>query len=410
MLQTSTGVKKSIHDLAIMGGSALFTRELHVGCPHIGDRDRFLARVNDILDRRRLTNNDRYVTEFEKKLSVLSQVKHCVAVCNATAGLELTIRALGLTGEVIVPSMTFVATAHALQWLGIKPVFCDIDPETLCIDPRTIDTLVTTHTTGILAVHLFGRMCDTEALQKIADKHRLRLVFDAAHAIGCVKNGRPVGSFGSAEIFSFHATKILNSFEGGAVMTNDDQLAEKLRLMRNFGFQGMDTVVSIGINAKMSEISAAMGLTSLESFPAFVEVNARNHRLYEALLRDTPGITIDRYDDQDTSNFQYVVMRVDEKLTGFSRDELLAIVRAENVLARRYFYPGCHAMQPYNAAPHVAAPLLPVTEQLNRQLMQLPSGETIGPDDIEKICALIQFCIENSDSIKKQVREKSRVG
>lgn len=268
--------RQQINDLAIFGAEPAFSEPLHVGRPNIGDRDRLLQRFNDMLDRRWLTNNGPFVQEFEKRIAEMIGVKHCIAICNATVGLEIAIRALGFEGEVIVPSFTFIATAHALQWQEITPVFCDIDPATHNIDPAKVERMITPKTSGILGVHVWGRACDTEALDKIARKHNLKLLFDAAHAFGCSHQGRMIGNFGGAEVFSFHATKFLNSFEGGAIVTNDDDLAQKIRWMTNFGFSGYDRVDYLEINGKMTEVCAAMGLTSLEDIDNIIAANHRN--------------------------------------------------------------------------------------------------------------------------------------
>ena len=225
-----------IPKLAILGGTPRFSEKLHVGRPNIGNREKLMERLNAMLDRRWFSNNGQLVQEFEKALASYLGVKHCIAVCNATIALEITTRALELKGEVIVPSFTFIATAHSLQWQEITPVFCDIDPRTHLLDPSKVESLITNKTSGIMGVHVWGQGCNAEVLTEIAKKHNLKLVFDAAHAFGCTHNGAMIGGFGNAEVFSFHATKFLNSFEGGAVATNDDDLASKIRLMKNFGF------------------------------------------------------------------------------------------------------------------------------------------------------------------------------
>jgi len=255
--------KRHLRHLAIFGGRPAFAEKLHVGRPNIGDRARLLKRIEDILDRRWLTNNGPYVQEFERRIAETIGVKHCIATCNGEMGLEIAIRALELKGEVIVPAFTFVASAHALQWQEITPVFADIDPETHLIHPASVRRLITPRTTAILGVHIWGQTCAIEALEEIAREHHLRLLFDAAHAFGCTRHGRSIGTFGDAEVFSFHATKFVNSLEGGAIVTNHDDLARKIRLMKNFGFFGYDDVGYIGTNGKMNEFSAAMGLTSL---------------------------------------------------------------------------------------------------------------------------------------------------
>ncbi|HEY2249466.1 MAG TPA: DegT/DnrJ/EryC1/StrS family aminotransferase, partial [Planctomycetaceae bacterium] len=296
-------MKNDKHDLAVLGGPRSFAEPLHVGRPNIGDRKRLLERIGGILDRRWLSNQGPVVSEFEERVAAYVGVKHCVAMCNATVALEIAIRALELSGEVIVPAFTFIATAHALQWQEITPVFCDIDPATHTLDPGWVERMITPRTTGIIGVHVWGRPCQIDSLAAIARDNSLSLLFDAAHAFGASYQGRMIGGFGSAEVFSFHATKFVNCGEGGAVATNDDQLAHKMRLMRNFGFAGLDRVVYIGTNGKMSELSAAMGLTSLEGIDEFVAVNIRNYHAYTRELATIPGLALLPYDVTERCNF-----------------------------------------------------------------------------------------------------------
>jgi dTDP-4-amino-4,6-dideoxygalactose transaminase len=399
--------KNRIEDLAVFGGAPAFGEKLHVGRPNIGDRQKFAERVSDILDRRWLTNEGPYVQEFEQRLAESTGVKHCIAMCNATIALEIGIRALEMTGEVIVPSFTFVATAHALQWQGITPVFCDIDPRTHTIDPDKVEQMITTRTTGIIGVHLWGGACDIEALSEIANRRGLKLLFDSAHAFGCSYKGRMIGGFGDAEVFSFHATKFLNSSEGGAIVTNNDELAQKMRLMKNFGFTNYDSVNYIGTNGKMNEISAAMGLTNLESMDDFVAVNRRNYKQYEAELKDLEGVSLLAYDEVEKCNYQYVVLEIDEAKTIVTRDELMEILHKENVLARRYFYPGCHRMEPYRSLfPH-AGSLLPETAKLTDRVLCLPTGTGIKEEQIGTICGILRMAVEDGGGIRSRIRAKS---
>lgn len=398
-------VKSSINGLALFGGQSVFDEVLHVGRPNIGDREQFLERVTAMFDQRRLSNNGPFVRELEEKLAAFLGVKHCIAMCNATVALEITARALGLEGEVILPSFTFVASAHALQWQGITPVFCDVDPLTHNIDPTKIEGRITPRTTGILGVHVWGRACDVEALREIAEKHRLKLMFDAAHAFACTYQGQMVGGFGEAEVFSFHATKFFNSFEGGAVTTNNDPLATRLRGMRNFGFAGLDNVVDIGTNGKMSEISAAMGLTSLESLDEFISANHENYVTYSRGLNGIPGVQLVKYTGKEKNNYQYVVIEIDEREAGLSRDLLVKILHAENVLARRYFFPGCHQMEPYRSYFPNAGLLLPETEKLTTKVLQLPTGTAIGEPEIDQLCDLIRFVFSHAQEIRASVAQ-----
>jgi dTDP-4-amino-4,6-dideoxygalactose transaminase len=398
-------MKASVDDLAIFGGPPAFSEVLHVGRPNIGDRGRLLERINDLLDRRWLTNNGPYLEEFEERLVELTGVSHCVAMCNGTVALEIAIRAAGMAQEVIVPSFTFVATAHALQWQGITPVFCDVDPHTHLLDPCRVEELITPRTTGIIGVHLWGRPCQIDELTDIARRHGLRLLFDAAHAFGCSHQGRMIGGFGDAEVFSFHATKFLNSFEGGAVATGDRELANRMRMMRNFGFVDYDQVRYVGTNGKMAEVAAAMGLTSLESMAEFTAVNRRNYHRYRASLEGIPGLSLLIYDERERCNFQYVVLEVEHGVRRLGRDLLQRILQAENVFARRYFYPGCHRMEPYRSYFPSARLLLPQTERLVERVLSLPTGTAIGPEQIDTICDVVRLALSRAPEIADRLAQ-----
>jgi dTDP-4-amino-4,6-dideoxygalactose transaminase len=396
--------KNDIDDLAFFGGPALFAEQLHVGRPNIGDRERFFERMNDLFDRRWLTNRGPFVQQFEQRVAELTGVRHCVATSNATIGLEILIRALDLRGEIIVPSLTFIATPHVVKWLGLTPVFCDVDPITLTLDPERVEELVNPTTSAILGVHLWGRACDVQRLGDIANRHNLALLFDAAHALGCSSSGRKIGGFGNAEVFSFHATKVCNSFEGGAITTNDDELAKRLLLMHNFGFHGYDSVVELGINGKMSEAAAAMGLTSLESMDSFIAANRRNYDTYRSRLSEIPGVRLLEYDNPDKHNLQYIVIELDPARCGLSRDELAVLCQAENILARRYFYPGCHRMEPYRSDAARRRGPLPVTERAVEQLLTLPTGTAIGPRELTDVCDFLSFVFGHAESIGPNMR------
>jgi dTDP-4-amino-4,6-dideoxygalactose transaminase len=363
---------------------------LHVGCPNIGDRSVFLERVNKILDRRWLSNNGPVVQEFEQKVSEILGVKHALAMCNATAAIEIACRALGLKGEVIIPSYTFIATAHALQWQEITPVFCDLDPMTHNIDPEKIDRLITPRTTGIIGVHIWGRGCETEAIEGIASRRGLKVMFDASHGFACSKGGRMIGTFGECEVFSFHATKFINSLEGGVVTTNNSDLANRMRMMTNFGFTGYDRVEYLGINGKMNEISAAMGLTNIESMAKIVEINRRNYDAYRTGLTGIPGISLISYDPSERCNYQYVVIEVDPAVSPRCRDEIVVALHKENIMARRYFWPGCHQMEPYRSLQPNAGLLLPETERIAARVIILPTGQAVDVKSVQRVCNKIR--------------------
>ena len=363
---------------------------LHVGRPNLGDKKAFLARVEAILERRWLSNHGPVVQEFERTVAGILGVKHALAVCNATVGIEIAAHALGLRGEVILPSYTFVATAHALQWLGITPVFCDVDPRTHNLDPARMERHITPRTTGIVGLHAWGRGCNTSAIGEIASRHGLKVMYDASHAFGCTHEGRRIGSFGACEVFSFHATKFVQCLEGGVVATNDDALAHRIATMRNFGFTGYDRVEHLGINGKMNEISAAMGLTSLEAMDEILVVNDRNHRAYKEQLSGVPGVSLLAYEPGETNNLQYVVLEVDSDRCRRTRDDLVAALHAENIFARKYFWPGCHRMEPYRTLMPAAGQHLPETERVAARVIVLPTGQQMRDGEVERVCRVIR--------------------
>jgi dTDP-4-amino-4,6-dideoxygalactose transaminase len=390
-------------ELAILGGTPAFPQPVHVGRPNIGDRARLMERIEGVLDRRWLTNDGPLVHEFEEAIAAMLGVPHCIAMCNGTVALEIAIRAAGLSGEVIVSPFTFVATAHALQWQAITPVFCDVDPRTHNIDPARVEELITPRTTGILGVHVWGRPAPVDELARIAADHGLRLLFDAAHALGCSTGGRMIGGFGTAEVLSFHATKVVNSFEGGAIVTADEGFADVARLMRNHGFADYDQVGHVGTNGKMSEIAAAMGLTSLESRDEFVAANRRNYETYRAALEGVDGVELLGYDSAESCNWQYVVIEVDES-AGLSRDELQAVLWAENVLARRYFFPGCHRMEPYRTLFPDVAERLPETERLVQRVLVLPTGTSMSADAVSAVAGLVARAMRDAPRLRVALR------
>ncbi len=395
--------RAELSSLALFGGRPAFDAPLHVGRPNLGDRQRLLERIGEVLDRRWLTNDGPLVREFESRVAELCDVRHCIAMCNGTVALEIMVRAAGIDGEVIVPSFTFVATAHSLQWQGITPIFCDVDPRTHNLDPAQVERLVTPRTSAVLAVHLWGRGCDVEGLERVAERHGLELLFDASHAFLCTHGGRPIGGFGRAESFSFHATKLVNCFEGGAITTNDDELAARIRWMRNFGFSGRDDVRYIGSNGKMSEVSAAMGLTGIESAEDFLAANRENFEFYRERLAGVPGVELAQYAAGERNSLHYVVAEVDADAAGLTRDELQTVLEAENVLVRRYFYPGVHRMEPYRSFQPNAGLLLPQTERLVERAIQFPTGSAVSPADVERIANVVEVACRNAPEVRDRL-------
>lgn len=391
--------KVSISDLASLGGPPTFRQALHVNRPAVGDWSTFSSHLESVWKARWFTNNGCLVHKLEERLQNYLNVKHCILTCNGTLAMAITVRALNLSGEIILPSFTFISTPHILSWSNIKPVFCDVDPETWTIDPKHCASLINLRTSAIIGTHTFGRTCNTDILQKIAAQNGIALLFDAAHSFGCTHNQRMIGSFGDAEIFSFHATKAFHTGEGGAVTTNNDILAERIRHMRNFGFTDYDQVSFLGLNAKMPETSAALGLTNLDSIEELIDLNHQSYLLYQQQLSGIPGLKLRSYSTADKSNYHYICLDISAAELGFTRDQFVTLLHAENVLARRYFYPGCHRMQVYQfALPN--SKCLPVTDQLSERVVVLPSGSSASTNEIISLCALIRFLAKNSLEIR----------
>lgn len=387
--------------LAICGGQPRFETPRHVGTPTIPDRATLHTRLDQMLDARRLTNDGPFVRDFESRLSRLNGDVEAIAVCNATVGMQLLLKALDLDGEAILPSFTFIATAHTCLWEGLEPVFVDVDRDTHTIDPACVAREVNDSTAAIIGVHLWGRMCRVRELEAIARDRGIPLVFDAAHALGCTYEGVPMGRLGTASVVSFHGTKFVQSLEGGAIFTPDRELADRLRLLRNFGFQGFDNVIALGTNAKMNEVCAAMGLGSLESLDSLIATNTANRAAYRKAFEGLPGLALYEYDEKEANNFQYLIVEVDPRSCPFTRDELVAFLHAENVIARRYFTPGCHRSMPYRTRPQRGTDRLTVTEQLCDLLLALPTGAGVSTADITEIGAILRLAYANAAEVRR---------
>lgn len=363
---------------------------LHVGQPNVGDRALFDKLVDEIFERRWFTNEGVVAKELEAKLAEFLGVKHCMLVCNATVGLQLACHAVELTGEVIVPAFTFVATPHAVHWEGLTPVFADVDPTTHTICPDSVESLITDQTSAIVGVHVWGQHCDTERLDAIARQHNIKVMYDAAHAFACSQGETMIGNFGECEVFSFHATKFFNTFEGGAITTNDDALAEKIRLMKNFGFAGMDRVIHLGTNAKMCEVNAAMGLSVFARLDEILAHNEQNYLAYRDQLADLPGVRLFSYDHLKKSNWQYIVLEINEQEFGRSRDQVFEALLVQDIRARRYFYPGCHEMEPYRSMKCNSDRQLENTQRICHEVLCLPTGTAVSQESVRRICEAIK--------------------
>lgn len=362
-------------------------RMLHVGQLNMPPREKVLAAFDAIFERQFYTNHGPLVAEFEQRIADVLGVKHVICTTNGTVALMIAAKSLVGDGDVVLPAFTFPATAQALSFAGLHPRFCDVDRDTHVITDESVRAALTPETRAILGVHLWGRPCDVDALTAVADEIDARVMFDAAHGFACGANGTMIGGMGELEVFSFHATKILNCAEGGCVTTNDDDVAAAVRTAANFHDQVTFAEVPLRINAKMSEAQAALGLLSLDDLPANLAANEERYERYRHGLADVDGVTFVDHADSIESNHQYVVIDVDADVLGTTRDELLAALLEDGIVAKRYFAPGLHFAEPYvNDDWH-----LPNTDALNQSLVQLPTGQAISPADVDRVCAAIRM-------------------
>jgi dTDP-4-amino-4,6-dideoxygalactose transaminase len=369
------------------GGEPAFAKNLPIVDPEGLPGAEFLEDVRRILESKQLTNGA-YVRRFEEAAAVYLGVEHCVAVSNCTAGLIVVLQSLGLRGEVLLPSFTFHATAHAVAWNGLKPVFADCDARTFCIDPQIVAERVNSRTAAILAVHLFGNPAAVRELEDISGRANISLVFDAAHAFGSASDGKTVGTFGVAEVFSFSPTKLLVAGEGGMIATSDGQLAKKLRAARNYGDAGNYDPEIRGVNARMSEIHAAMALRGLRGLDRRIARRNEIRERYEQNLKSVAGISFQQVLPGNRSAYKDFSVIVDGKEFGCSRDALLATLHGENIDARKYFSPPVHLQKLYcevwDGRP------LPVTEQISSSVVSLPIYSSLADDAVDKICEVIR--------------------
>lgn len=356
-----------------------------VTSPLMPSLDELNVYLQDIWKRKWLTNNGYYHRELEKALCEYLGVPYISLFTNGTLPLITALQAMRITGEVITTPFSFVATTHSLWWNGIKPVFVDIDPETCNLDPDKIEAAITPHTTAIMPVHVYGRPCDTKRIQDIADKYGLKVIYDAAHAFGVKVNGESVLNAGDMSTLSFHATKVYNTIEGGALVMHDEQTKRRIDYLKNFGFAGETTVVAPGINSKMDEVRAAYGLINLKQVDRAIAARRQVADAYRAALRDVPGIRCMDDIPGVRHNYAYFPIFVDEGQYGISRDELYFKMKERNVLGRRYFYPLISAFSTYRGLESARPENLPVATRIAEQVICLPMYYGLTDEDVEKV-------------------------
>jgi len=354
-----------------------------VTSPLLPDLDEFHELLKEIWDSKWITNNGQFHKQLEKALCEYLGVEFLSLFTNGTLPLITALQALHITGEVITTPYSFVATTHALWWNGIKPVFVDIDPSNCGIDPDKIEAAITPKTTAIMPVHCYGKPCDTERIQAIADKYGLKVIYDAAHAFGVEVNGESILKQGDMSTLSFHATKVYNTAEGGALIVKDAQTKKRVDYLKNFGFAGETEVVAPGINSKMDEIRAAFGLLNLKQVDEAIEKRHQVAIKYREALRDVKGIRF--FDDMPgvKHNYSYFPIFVNAEEYGMTRDELYFKMKEQGVLGRRYFYPLISTFSTYKGLPSSAPENLPVATRIANEVICLPMHHGLGEDNID---------------------------
>lgn len=361
-----------------------------VTSPLLPSLNDFIPYLQDIWNHKWLTNNGHYHRELEKALCEYLKVPYVSLFTNGTLPLMCALQALRITGEVITTPYSFVATTHSLWWNGIKPVFVDIDPETCNIDPDKIEAAITPKTTAIMAVHVYGKPCDMERIQAIADKYGLKVIYDAAHAFGVEVNGKSILEAGDISTLSFHATKVYNTIEGGALVCHDENTKKRIDYLKNFGFAGETTIIAPGINGKMDEVRAAYGLLNLKQVSAAIESRHQVAVRYREALREIPGIHVMEDMLGVRHNYSYFPIFVDAERYGMSRDELYFKMKESNVLGRRYFYPLISEFSTYRGLESAKPEYLPVAHKVADSVICLPMHHALSPDDMNLILSIIK--------------------
>lgn len=367
-----------------------FKEPILITRPLLPDLDKMNAKMKDIWDSKWLTNMGKQHKQLEIRLKRYLRTDNFVLFSNGTLALMLGLKALGLMGEVITTPFTFPATTQCLDWNGLTPVFCDIDKDTLNIDTNKIESLITEKTSAILAVHVFGNPCDVVKIQEIADKYNLKVIYDGAHVFGSYIAGQAISNFGDMTMFSFHATKLFNTIEGGGLTFKDPNLCERLNLLKNFGLRSPEEVVLSGINAKMNEIQAAVGLEVLDIIGKERAKRERVKETYEKGLANIEGIRILTKLDNENSSYQYFVIEVNESIYGKSRNWLYDELKKYNVFARRYFYPLCSTFEWYKDLESAKPENLPNAHKAVNETLAMPFYGELDLSSVEKICNIIR--------------------
>lgn len=359
--------------------------QITVTSPLLPNLDEFNEMLRDIWASKWITNNGSFHKQLEAELCTYLKVPYISLFTNGTLPLITALQALRISGEVITTPFSFVATTHSIWWNGIKPVFVDIDPSNCGIDPDKIEAAITPKTTAIMPVHCYGKPCDTERIQAIADKYGLKVIYDAAHAFGVEVNGESILNKGDMSTLSFHATKVYNTIEGGALVMHDEHTKKRIDYLKNFGFAGETEVVAPGINSKMDEVRAAYGLLNLRLVDACIDARRQVAVRYRDALRDVPGISF--FDDMPgvRHNYSYFPIFVKAEEYGMTRDELYFKLKEHNILGRRYFYPLISTFSTYRGLDSAKPSNLPNAHKMADEVICLPMHHALSEDDVMRI-------------------------
>jgi dTDP-4-amino-4,6-dideoxygalactose transaminase len=395
--------KQQITDLGIFGGTPLFASPLRHGQLYMPEWHDFKKSFQGIFERRYFANHGPLVRDLDKKIAEYLGVRHAICVTNETIALMVAAKAIDLRGEIIVPAFTYPSSVQAMSWAGLTPVFCDVNSDTHTITAELISPLINDTTCAVLGMHTWGRPCDPENIMKLCQHHDISLIYDASDAFGCCCKNTRIANFGHVECFSFHSSKLVNGLEGGCLTTNDDELAARIRTVRNFHISESFSKVPLRINGKMSEAQASLVLLGLKNFDRNRDHNRSIFEAYQKQCKHIQGIKILEPITGTTSNYQDIVIEILNDKIPLTRDHLASILEAENIEVKKYFYPGVHNMMPYNLMPSSRKIKLKKTERLCNSLIQLPIGSKVSEDNVKNITKTINFIVKHSEKIAKKL-------